>query len=70
MIEEIKTYEERQKELIAKMNEFLAPIKERRKKYEENPELVKQILQKGTNEAREKAIERMKEVKKAIKIDY
>ena len=58
------------RELIAKMNEFLAPIKERRKKYEENPELVKQILQKGTNEAREKAIERMKEVKKAIKIDY
>ncbi len=58
------------RELIAKMNEFLAPIKERRKQYENNPELVKEILEKGTKEAKEKAVEQMKKVKHAIKIDY
>ena len=58
------------KELIAKMNEFLAQYKERRKKYEDNPELVDQILQEGTAKAREKAKEQMLKVKKAMKIDY
>ena len=58
------------KELIEKINNLLAPIKEKAKKYEENPELVDEILLKGTNNAREVAKETMKNVKKAIKIDY
>ncbi len=58
------------KELIAKMNEFLTPIKERRKTYEDNPELVDKILEEGTTKARDKAKEQMKKVKKAMKIDY
>ncbi len=58
------------RELIAKMNEFLAPIKERRKQYENNPELVKQILEKGTHDAKLRAEEQIKKVKHAIKIDY
>ena len=58
------------KELIEKMNEFLKPIQEKRKVYEENPELVKEILDKGTEKAREKARETMKKVKEAMKIDY
>ena len=58
------------KELIEKMNEFLKPIKERRKQYEENPELVTEILNKGTQKAQERAKEQMKEIKKAMKIDY
>ena len=58
------------KELIEKMNEFLKPIKERRKQYEENPELLQKILDEGTEAARKKAIEQMKTVKKAMKIDY
>ena len=58
------------KELIKKMNEFLKPIKERRKQYEENPELVTEILNKGTQKAQERAKEQMKEIKKAMKIDY
>lgn len=58
------------KELIEKINNLLAPIKEKAKKYEENPELVDEILLKGTNHAREVAKETMKNVKKAIKIDY
>lgn len=58
------------KELIEKMNEFLKPIKERRKQYEENPELVTEILNKGTEKAQQRAKEQMKEIKKAMKIDY
>ena len=52
------------------MNNFLKPIQERRKFYEENPDEVKNILDKGTQTAREKAKSKMTEVKKAMKIDY
>ena len=58
------------KELIEKMNEFLKPIKERRKKYEDNPELVDKVLSDGNKKAKEKAEETIKKVKKAMKIDY
>lgn len=58
------------KELIDAMNNFLKPIQERRKFYEENPDEVKNILDKGTQTAREKAKSKMTEVKKAMKIDY
>lgn len=58
------------KELIEAMNNFLRPIKERRKQYEDNPELVKEILEKGTAAAREKAKETMENIKEAMKIDY
>ena len=58
------------KELIEKMNEFLKPIQEKRKVYEENPELVDEILNKGTEKAREKARDTMSKVRKSMKIDY
>lgn len=58
------------KELINAMNEFLKPIKEKRKEYENNPELVQEILTKGTIEAQEKAKNTMNKIKKAMKIDY
>ena len=58
------------KELISKMNEFLKPIKEKRKQYEENPDLVKKILDEGTARARDKAKEQIIKVKHAMKIDY
>ena len=58
------------KELIEKMNEFLNPIREKRKTYEENPELVDEILNKGTEKARKKARDTMSKVRKAMKIDY
>ena len=58
------------KELIEKMNEFLKPIKEERKKYEENPELVDKILEEGTKRAKAKAEDQMKSIKRAMKIDY
>ena len=58
------------KELIEKMQEFLAPIRERRRKYEEHPELIDEILAKGTENAKAVAKEQMAKVKKAMKIDY
>ena len=58
------------KELIEKMIEFLKPMQERRKYYEEHPEEVEKILNNGTEKARNKAIETMKQVKASMKIDY
>ena len=58
------------KELIAAMNEFLKPIQEKRKYYEDHPEEVQRILDKGTQEAKEKAEETKKNVRSAMKIDY
>ena len=58
------------KELIKNMMEFLAPIQEKGKYYEEHPEVVDEILLNGTKRAQEVAKDTMKDVKKAIKIDY
>lgn len=58
------------KELINHMNQFLAPIREKRKYYEEHPDEVDQILKGGTKAAKEKAEEVMKHVKSAMMIDY
>lgn len=58
------------KRLAKKLNEFLDPMRERRQKYLDNPELVDEILLKGTEKAREEAAETMKKVREAMKIDY
>ena len=58
------------KELIAHINELLNPIKEKAKYYEEHPEVVDEILLKGTNNARKIAKETMNNVKHSMKIDY
>lgn len=58
------------KELIASLNDFLTPIREKRKFYENNPKLVQEILDKGTSTAQAKTKEKMQEVRKAMRIDY
>lgn len=58
------------KELIEAMTNFLSPIREKRKYYEEHQDEVEKILEDGTKEARKKAEEQIKKVKKAMKIDY
>ena len=58
------------RELIEKMNEFLKPIREKRKYYDEHPEEVDKILNEGTAKAKAKAEETIKNVKKAMRIDY
>ena len=58
------------KELIKNMNEFLKPIKEKRKYYEEHPKEVDAILKQGVDKAKEQAKKNMDKVKKNMKIDY
>ena len=58
------------KELAKNIIDFLKPIREKRKYYEERPELVEKMLIQGTNKARETAKETMKKVKKAMRLDY
>ncbi len=58
------------KELAKNIIDFLEPIREKRKYYEERPELVDELLKKGTEKARKTAKETMKKVKKAMKLDY
>ncbi len=58
------------KELINELMEFLGPIQEKRRYYEEHPELVDQILLEGTEAARNQAKNVMKRVKKSMDLDY
>lgn len=58
------------KELVRNLVEFLSPMQERRKYYEEHPELVEQILKEGTEATKKKAEEVMRRVRKNMKLDY
>ena len=58
------------KELANALSEYLKPIREKRKYYEEHPEEVEQILKEGTEAARNRAKEVMKRVRKNMKLDY
>ncbi len=52
------------------MNEMLAPIRQRRKELESQPELIDKILQEGTEKTREIAKQTMLKVRTAMKINY
>lgn len=52
------------------LQETLKPIRERRKELSDNIEYVYRVLEEGTIEARKKADETLKRVKRAMKIDY
>jgi tryptophanyl-tRNA synthetase len=57
------------KKLLAQhLNESLAPIQARRKPYEQNPQLVWDILEAGTAKARQVAQATMAEVRAAVKL--
>ncbi len=58
------------KELADNIIEKLKPIKERRKYYEERPELVQEILKSGTERARKITKENIEKVKASMKINY
>ena len=58
------------KELAKNIIDFLEPMREKRKYYEDRPELVDELLIEGTRKARETAKETMKKVKKAMRLDY
>ena len=52
------------------LQEELKPIREKREKLANNPEYVYQVLREGTKKARAKARETLKNVKKAMMLDY
>ncbi|MBR7183686.1 MAG: tryptophan--tRNA ligase [Alistipes sp.] len=56
--------------LIAILNELLAPIRERRKYWEQNIEEVYAILERGSNAARQEAADTLNQVRDAMKINY
>ena len=58
------------KELINSILKELEPIQEKRKYYEEHPEEVDKILKEGTAKAQVEAQKTMKEIKKAMRLDY
>ncbi len=52
------------------LNKFLAPMRERRHEFEKDIPEIFNILQRGTEKARETAVQTMDEVRKAMRIDY
>ena len=57
-------------ELVEKLNKFLDPIRQKRKYYEEHPELVDKYLIEGTKRAQARAKNNMKLIKQNMKINY
>lgn len=56
--------------LNAVMQEELEPIRQRRKQYEKDIPAVYEMLKKGSEKAREKAAETLRDVRSAMKINY
>ncbi|TYQ15753.1 UNVERIFIED_CONTAM: tryptophanyl-tRNA synthetase [Acetivibrio alkalicellulosi] len=58
------------KNLANKMTEYLEPIYERRQEVLKKPDLIKEIIHKGNENARKVAQKTMEDVRRAMKIDY
>ncbi len=58
------------KKLSARLNTILEPMRERRAKYSQQPELVKEILLEGSRKAQAVARDTMLEVREAMGINY
>ncbi len=55
--------------LFSALNDFLKPIREKRRYYEERPKLAKEILMEGTNKARKTVIEVVEVVREKTKLN-
>ncbi len=58
------------KRLVKILIDLISPIRARREAFAKDPEAVMKILEEGTRVARKEAAETMREVRKALKIDY
>ena len=56
------------RELAAMINDEFRPIREKRKYYEQHPEIVDEIIKKGDQKAREAADEVLKKVRQAVRM--
>ena len=57
-------------ELAKALNEFLAPMRDRRQTFENDKDIVQKVLSQGNAKARKIAIETLTEVRRAMKMDY
>ena len=58
------------KRLIEVLEEFLRPIRMKRKEFEDNPDFVTSLLKEGTARTEGRAEKTMHQVRQAIKLDY
>jgi tryptophanyl-tRNA synthetase len=58
------------KRLIEALENFIKPIRERRRKFEEDPGRVMELLRQGTEKARTRAQKTLEEVKKVMLLNY
>lgn len=58
------------RELAAALNEFLEPMRARRREYSQDESFVQDVLRDGTRRGRERAQQTMDAVRAAMKIDY
>lgn len=56
--------------MAANLIQALAPIQEKRRYYQDRPEMVREIIAAGSDKARQVARQTMQEVREAIKINY
>jgi tryptophanyl-tRNA synthetase len=56
--------------LVAALERFLAPIRERRARYERDPKLVEEIVRSGSERARAEAQRTLHDMRHAMKLDY
>jgi len=56
--------------LAAVLERIIRPMRERREKFAKNPKAVRKMLEKGTAEARSVVQETLRDVKRAMKINY
>jgi tryptophanyl-tRNA synthetase len=58
------------KQLAKMLNEFLDPIREKRKEFKKNPKLIKEILEEGRKKTQNKTSETLKMAKEAMGMEY
>jgi tryptophanyl-tRNA synthetase len=57
-------------EVTEALNSYLAPMRERRSRYAQDPGYVTDVLRRGVARAREEGIATLKEVRKAMNMDH
>jgi tryptophanyl-tRNA synthetase len=56
--------------LTEALNDYLAPMRERRSRYQQDPAYVQEVLRRGVARAREEGVATLKQVRKAMNMDH
>lgn len=63
-------YKESKDKLLTEILAFISPLREKRKQFEQNPQMVKDILQNGAEKARKQVLEKITKIRRAVGVDY